>query len=194
MIQKRTLQCEDRIVSAANQAKAIASLILFYDYFMESSEIVLQHPLTWFILIVLAFAVPSFKSSWWQVLLNRKLNGVFFKYFIRLCCDGRNEAWVQASPCRWCVWPRHSHADALVLCYINALYSPSPSETKKKRNKYKCHVCILIDLLVYYYNISWSWRTTTMRSIFSPQPTNLAEGYCYPPFRPSVRPLTFEMQ
>ena len=22
---------------------------------------------------------------------------------------------------------------------------------------------------------------------FSPQPTNLAEGYCYPPFRPSVR-------
>ena len=24
--------------------------------------------------------------------------------------------------------------------------------------------------------------------VFSPQPTNLAEGYCYPPFRPSIRP------
>ena len=27
-----------------------------------------------------------------------------------------------------------------------------------------------------------------MRSLFSPQKTNLAEGYCYPPVRPSVRP------
>ena len=31
-------------------------------------------------------------------------------------------------------------------------------------------------------------------TVFSPQPTNLAEGYCYPPFRLSVRLLTFEMQ
>ena len=46
----------------------------------------------------------------------------------------------------------------------------------------------------------------TGHPFFSPQPTNLAEGYCYPPVRLSVRPsvrlsvrpsvrlLTFEVQ
>ena len=47
----------------------------------------------------------------------------------------------------------------------------------------------------YFETMPWTLRDF---KIFSPQPTNLAEGYCYPPFRLSVRPsvrlLAFEMQ
>ena len=50
------------------------------------------------------------------------------------------------------------------------------------------------DVEVYVYCTSFGIQN----HFISPQPTNLAEGYCYPPFRPSirpsVRPLTFEMQ